>query len=417
MNIVWRALKQLFWLSIVILVVAVALIIGFWSQPPWVEVAEAFYGPMPVSVKAQGKTRIIDRYIVSTPIPGSACRSHLKVGDYVTKNQAVVSIEPLRAQALDPQNWAEARSRVSATESAARIAEQAALTAKEKNESANDEWKRGRSLAKKGDLPQGRLDEVDMLVRRTKMLRRSADFVADIARYELKAARTALKYVGAKGELNAGSALHITAPTSGRILRIYQKCKAAIAAEQPLFEIGDMQSLDVESEVLSSDAVRIVPGMRVVFQHWGGEPPLQGRVRIVEPIGKTRVSAQGMEEQRVRVVSDLVSESSIWQGLGDAYGVESVFILKDADNTLQIPMNALRGSNLEWSVFVLKKGRAIKRILTLGQKNSTSIEVLDGLEAGEKVVTYADEVISDGIKVRLGDEPLSYSWMDWRFLK
>jgi HlyD family secretion protein len=164
--------------------------------------------------------------------------------------------------------------------------------------------------------------------------------------------------------------------------------------------------------VLSSDAVRIAPGMRVVFHHWGGEPPLQGRVRIVEPIGKTRVSVQGMEEQRVWVVSDLVSDSSVWQGLGDAYGVESEFILQDADNILQIPINALRGGNLEWSVFVLKKGEANKRILKLGQRNSTSVEVLDGLEAGEKVITYADEAISDGIKIRLGESP-SYSWMDW----
>jgi len=394
-----RWLRRLFWLVILLFIIA-ALIVGFPPQPRRVDVAEAIFATLQVSVEEEGKTRVIDRYTVSAPVPGMTCRVDLNVGDYVEKNQPLVSIEPRRAQALDPRSWAEARSRVSASESALRAAEQTAQSALAKLELASKELERLKPLAEKGHVAQNELDQAATLERSAKAAKRSAEFAVDVAQHELDAARTALKYVGAKGDVNAATTVQVRAPVSGKVLKIHQECEGVVAAGQPLFEIGDTQSLEVETEVLSSDAVKIKPGMRVIFNRWGGEVALEGRVRIVEPVGFTKVSALGVEEQRVLVISDIISEVSQWQSLGDAYGVESEFILWEADNILQVPASALFRFNAGWAVFVLKNEKAIRRVIKPGMRNGLSVQILEGLTEGEKVLTYPDDTIGDGVKVK-----------------
>ncbi len=397
MNLVWR--KRLIWLAILMLIIA-ALIYGFRPQPRLVDIAEAVRGPMQVSVEEEGKTRVIDRYDISAPVAGTTCRIDLNVGDFLEKDQVLINIEPLQSQALDPRSRAEAQSRVAAAESALRAAEQTAKSALAEADLANIELTRLKPLAEKGHIAQDQLDQAAALARSTRAAKRSAEFSVDVARYELEAARTALSYTGDKGKINAAENVQVRAPITGRLLKIHQKCEGVVAAGQLLLEIGDTRSLEIETDVLSADAVKLKPGMRVIFHRWGGEKPLEGQVRIVEPVGFTKVSALGVEEQRVLVISDITSESTEWQSLGDGYRVEAEFILWEADDVLLIPASALFRFNDSWAVFLMENGKAIHRIVKVGQRNGLSAQILEGITEGETVITHPDNTIEDQVRVK-----------------
>jgi len=397
MSLYWQ--RRLIWLAILLIIVA-ALVYGFRPQPRLVDVAEATRAPMQVSVEEEGKSRVIDRYIVSAPVAGNTCRVDFDVGNRVQKDQPLITIKPLRSQALDPRSLAEAQSRVAATDSALHAAEQIARSAQAEMELAHKELLRLKPLAKTGHISQGELDQAATLARSSEATKRSADFSVDVARHELEAARTALKYTGAKGEPDPSSIVQVRAPVTGRVLKIHQECEGVVAAGHPLLEIGDTQSLEIETDVLSSDAVKIKPGMRVIYNRWGGEKPLQGLVRVVEPVGFTKVSALGVEEQRVLVISDITSNIEQWQYLGDSYRVESRFILWESDDVLQIPASALFHYDDGWAVFVTDSGKAKRRSVEVGRRNGLSAQILEGLTIGEKIITHPDDSIDDGVPVK-----------------
>jgi HlyD family secretion protein len=398
MNVVWR--RRLFWLVILLLIIA-ALVYGFRPQPRLVDVASASQGPMRVSVEEEGKTRVIDRYDVSAPVAGTACRIDMDVGDPVKKGQVLTMIKPLESQALDPRSWAEAQSRVAAAESALHAAEQTAKSARAEMDLAEKELSRLRPLFEKGHVSQGQLDQAAATVQTTRAASRSARFSIDVARHELEAARTALSYTGADSQDNPEGNVPVSSPIDGRLLAIHQECEGVVAAGQSLLVVGDTRSLEIETEVLSADAVKIKPGMRVEFHRWGGEKPLLGRVRTVEPVGFTKVSALGVEEQRVLVISDIISDSTEWQGLGDGYRVEAEFILWEADDVLQIPASALFRFNDGWALFVIENGKAVLRMVRVGKRNGLAAQILERLTEGEKVITHPDNNIDDGVSVKL----------------
>jgi HlyD family secretion protein len=397
MSLYWQ--RRLIWLAILLIIVA-ALIYGFRPQPRLVDVAEVIRAPMQVSVEEEGKSRVIDRYIVSAPVAGTTCRVDLDVGNHVEKDQPLITIKPLRSQALDPRSLAEAESRVAAEESALRAAEQIARSAQAEMELAQKELSRLKPLAKIGHISQDKLDQAATLARSSKATKRSADFSVDVARHELEAARTALQYTGAIGELDPTSIVQVRAPVTGKVLKIHQECEGVVAAGHPLLEIGNTQSLEIETDVLSSDAVKIKPGMRVIYNRWGGEKPLEGLVRTVEPVGFTKISALGVEEQRVLVISDITSSTEQWKNLGDGYRVEARFILWESDDVLQIPASALFRFDDGRAVFVMENKKAKRRSVEVGQRNGLSAQILEGLTIGEKVITHPDDTIDDGVAVK-----------------
>ncbi len=397
MNTTWR--RRLIWLAVLLLVVS-ALIYGFQPQPRLVDIAGVTRGPLQVSVEEEGKTRVIDRYVISAPVAGTTCRTELDVGDHVDKDQVLLNIKPLRSQALDPRSWAEAKSRVAAAESALHAAEQNAQSARAEADLAAKELTRLEPLAESGHISQDRLDQAAALARSTRAANRSADFAVDVARYELEAARTALNYTGVEGQGDAAANVLVRAPVTGRVLEVHQECEGVVSPGQPLLVVGDTRSLEIETDVLSADAVRIKPGMRVELHRWGGEQPLLGQVRNVEPVGFTKVSALGVEEQRVLVISDITSAMTEWQNLGDGYRVESEFILWEADDVLQIPASALFRLNDGWAVFIVEGDKAIERAVKVGQRNGLSAEILEGLKEGEPIITHPDNAIENGVAVK-----------------
>lgn len=397
MTIPWR--RKLVWLLISLLIIA-ALVYGFRPRPRLVDIAVVTRGPMKVSVEDEGKTRVIDRYIVSAPVAGTTCRVDLNVGDHVNRDQVLITIKPMKSSALDPRSRAEAKSRVAAAESALHAAEEAVNSSIAEVELAEKELARIRPLLKEGHVSKGEIDQASTLVRTTQAARRSAEFRVDVALHELEAAQTALSYAGVSGKDDTESIVQVRAPVTGKILVLQQECEGVVTAGQPLLEIGDIRSLEVETDVLSPDAVKIKPGMSVIFHRWGGEQPLQGKVRTVEPVGFTKISALGVEEQRVLIISDITSAVLEWQSLGDGYRVESEFILWRTDDVMQIPANALFRYKDGWAVFVVEDGRANHRLVKVGQRNGLFAQILEGLTEAEKVITHPDNTIEDQVPVK-----------------
>ncbi|WP_126456393.1 efflux RND transporter periplasmic adaptor subunit [Sulfuriflexus mobilis] len=384
-----------------IVAIIVGLVIGFWPQPSWVEVARVSRAPLLVTVVEEGKTRVIDRYIISAPVTGVACRVDMNVGDNVTQGQVLLGLDPMQSEVLDPRRREEAKARVAAAASALRAAEENARAAKADADYAATELTRIKKLFETGHVSHDVMDKANTAAHSTSAAQRSTNFAVDVARYDLAAAKTALKYSAAQ-EIDAAEKVPIRAPVTGQILKIHHECKGVVTAGQPILEVGDTSQLEVEIEVLSEDAVSIIPGMRVLFHRWGkNQQPLEGRVRTIEPVGFTKVSALGVEEQRVLIIADITSPYEQWSRLGDGYRVEAQFILWEEKNVLQIPASALFHYQDAWAVFVLENGRAYRRVIKIGQRNGLVAQVFDGLTMEEKVILYPDDTISNGKRVKV----------------
>jgi len=390
-------------LVIPLLLVVAVLAYGFWPRPPLVEVVRVTHASLSVSIEEEGKTRVIDRYEITAPVAGVANRLDLDVGDTVERDQVLLGIKPLTSEVLDPRRQAEARARVAAASAALHAAEQNASAAVADTDFAELELKRISKLADSGNVSKGELDRARTRARSVRAVQRSAEFSVEVARYELEAAQTSLQYAGKTTSDNGEEKVLVRTSVSGSVLALQHECEGPVKVGQPLLEIGDTRALEVEVEVLSEDAVRIRPGMRVLFERWGGEQPLEGRVRIVEPVGYTKISALGVEEQRVHVIADLVSPYEQWQQLGDGYRVEARFIVWQADNVLQVPASALFRHKGQWAVFVVEAGRAVLREVETGQRNGLQARIVSGLKSGETIISYPGDTIRDGIRVKPGE--------------
>ena len=346
-NVQWRRRGVL---ALVAALVAWGLFQGFRPQPVEVDLGTARRAPLRVSVEQEGRTRVVDRYVVTAPVNGYARRVRLEVGDAVERRATLVELEPVRAEVLDPRRRAEAEAHIAAAGAGVSAAEQRANAAASNANLAQKELERGRALRRAGHVSAAAEDRVASEAERSAAELRSAQFAVATARHELEAARTALRYAASGG---SAAPVAVRAPVGGRVLKIPHKSERMVAAGQPLIEIGDPGALEVEVDVLSADAVRIHPGTRVAFERWGGEGALEGAVRVIEPAGFTKVSALGVEEQRVWVIVAFTSPPALWQRLGDGYRVEASFILWEAADVLQIPASALFRDGKDWAAFAV----------------------------------------------------------------
>jgi len=373
---------------------------GFWPQPVMVEAVAAMRAPLAVSIEEEGRTRVIDRYIVSAPVDGVACRVQLEVGDPVKQGQVLLGITPLESQVLDPRSRAQAKARVSAAESALRAAREEAQAATATQEYAATELERLRPLIEKGLVAREAFNRAETEAKTSAAAKRSADFNVDVASYDLEVARTTLQYSAATASGIPAERVPVRAPIDGRILKVQHECEGAVRTGDPLLEVGDPTALEIEVDVLSADAVKIKPGMKVLFDRWGGEQPLQGRVRNIEPVGFTKISALGVEEQRVLVISDFTSPGEQWQRLGDGYRVEAQFILWQEDDVLQVPASSLFRYKQGWAVFVIDGNRASRREIKVGQRNGLNAQILAGVATGEMVINHPSDAVEDGRSVK-----------------
>lgn len=382
------------------LAVAAGLAYGFLPRPALVDIASAELAPLAVTVEEEGKTRVTERYLVSAPMSGYARRIDLKVGDAVTRGQVLAVLEPVRSNALDPRARAQARAQVSAAEAALAAARENARAAAASAQLARLELERSEKLVQANFLSKQAVDQARTNMSRTQAAQQAAEHQVGVARFELDTARAALVRSAALQSGGPAETLSVRAPVQARVLKVVHESEGTVLAGQPLIEIGNPETLEVEVEVLSTSAVKIAPRSKVILDRWGGAQPLQGTVRVVEPAGYTKISALGVEEQRVRVIVDFTSQREAWQRLGDGYRVEAVFVVWEGTDVLQVPTSALFRHNSGWAAFVVQDGRARLRVLQVGQRTGLRAQILAGIKAGEQVVTHPDDKIKDGARVR-----------------
>ena len=390
-------LRKLGWV-IGALVVVGAIAVGFMPSPVLVDTSVVERGLFEATVREEGKTRVVERYVVSSPVAAYARRLELDVGDVVQEGEVMLYLEPLRSQVLDPRTRAEAEARVAAAQAALSVATQEVDAAEADANYARADEQRVRQLFDRGAIAQTALELAETAAMRTAARLESARRAVEVAEYEVEAAQTALRY---SADDASGETVAVRSPVSGRVLSLIRESEGVVAAGHPLIEVGDPDLLEVEVEVLSSDAVKISEGTEVRFERWGGADPLAGVVRVVEPVGFTKVSALGVEEQRVRIVVDFTSAADTWQRLGDQYRVEAVFIVWRGEDVLNLPSSALFRHGDGWATFTVEDDHAALREVEIGQRSGLRAEILSGLSAGETVIVHPDSEIEDGTPVEV----------------
>lgn len=391
----------IFWTSLLIIGL---LVWGFWPKPVLVESVQVKTAPLQVNIEEDGQTRVIDRYIIRAPVAGMTCRMHLNVGDKVERNHTLLNITPLESPVLDSRSRAQAEAQVAAAKAALKASKQQAQAAKANAELAFAEFQRYQSLLQKGLVSQDSFDRAQTQSQTAQAQQRSADFQVEVANYELQSALTTLQFSATDSTAKAATEkLAIKSPINGKILKVSRECEGPVTIGEALLEVGNPQALEIAVDVLSADAVKIHPGMKVLLERWGGENTLEAVVRQVEPIGFTKVSALGVEEQRVLVISDFTSSAEQWQSLGDGYSVEAKFILWQDDEVLQVPSSALFRYQDGWAVFAIDNNTAKRQIVKIGQRNGLSVQILEGLNENQTIINHPSEAIEDGtpIKIRL----------------
>ncbi|MBK7973639.1 MAG: HlyD family efflux transporter periplasmic adaptor subunit [Deltaproteobacteria bacterium] len=398
-------LKRRAFLGLACAALAAGIVYAFLPQPVPVDTARVARGAMRVTVDDEGKTRVVDRFVVHAPITGRLQRIALEAGDAVKAGETVLAaIEPSDPALLDPRSRAEAEAREKAALAGSSRAAAETERAKAALAYARVDVERARKLAATGDVSHQALDQAELAERTAVQELRAAGFAEQVARFELETARATLMRAasggdGATAAPGGGHAVELRSPVGGRVLRVLEESETVVAAGSPLVEVADPRSLEVVVDLLSTDAVQVHEGMAASLEGWGGPRALAGRVRRVEPSGFTKVSALGVEEQRVNVVIDLVEPPETWAALGDGFRVEARIVLWESGDALTVPTSALYRSKEDWAVFVVEGGRAHPRAVRVGHRNDVQAEAVDGLHEGDTVIVHPGDRITEGVSV------------------
>lgn len=388
---------------LILLVIALigAVVLALRPKPVAVELAEVKRGRFEQVIEEDGKTRVRDRYVVSAPLAGKLRRIQLKAGDEVKQGRAVAVIEPAAPALLDARTERELGERVGAAEAAKLRAVAAVERAKAALEQAGADLARARKLAEKGFVAATQLEQAELAVKLNGRELEAARHADHAAEHEVAVARAALSRMKQTGSGRpAGQTWEVRSPVSGRVLKVVQESEGTVALGAPLLEIGEPSELEVVADVLTTDAVRIAPGMSVRIERWGRGEPLAGRVRRVEPSAFTKVSALGVEEQRVNAIIDLTSPREQWQALGDGYKVDARIVVANLDDAVKVPVAALFRDGEQWAVFVAENGLARKRAVSISHRSGQEAAVDKGLQPGERVVVYPADAVRDGVRVK-----------------
>ncbi len=394
------AWKRRLWIGGLIAIVAIGLFLALRPRPVPVDAAEIQKGPIEVTIDEEGVTMVREVYMVSAPIAGRLRRTPLKVGDEVTAKKSVVAkIEPVAPAFLDERARKSAEASVRAAEAAAKLAEAQVKRAEAELDFARTDLQRSEELAKRNTISERALDQARLEFKTRGAALRSAEAELEVKRRQLESARANLIEPG--DDLASESApccVQVYSPVSGRVLEIVHESEKVLPAGTSLVEIGNPRDLEIVVDLLSSDAVRVKPGAMAKIEGWGGAV-LNARVRRIEPTGFLKVSALGIEEQRVKVRLDLVDEYEKWDRLGHDYRVLVRIMLWRADDAVIVPLSALFRKGESWAVFRIDDGVARLTTINIGQRNSRLAEVKGGLSPGDRVVLHPSDRLNDKVRV------------------
>jgi HlyD family secretion protein len=380
----WDRIKRWRWAIGITAVLLLGLVYAFWPTATAVDTARITRGPMSVGVTDDGITRAEEYYVVSAPVTGYVSRIELEPGDPVDRGELIAWMTGRPSTPLDPRTQQELRGAMAAAQAAAAGAEASVAQARR-------DLVRAEELAERGFLPRAQLEAA-----RTRV----ATGESTLAQSRAEAAR--IRALMGQPQGPAGVRVPVRAPASGAVLSVVNESEGVVAEGTQLMTIGDPNAIEVVVDLLSREAVRVRPGNRVEITQWGGPQPLVGTVTRVEPFGRLKVSALGIEEQRVNVIVGFTGAASRRAaGLGHGYQLDATIVLWSAANALRVPIAALfRGPDGGWQVFVIEKGRARERAIRLGHLNDEFAEVLSGLSAGEEVVVNPANSLTDGTRIR-----------------
>lgn len=388
-------LRRLFTILILMAVLA-ALAWAFWPRPLPVETAEIGRQDIRLTVEEEGKSRIREVFTVSSPITGQVLRTNLHAGDEVVKDETVIaSIRPAAPGLLDARLKRVAEAAAASAGASVGLAEAEVKQAEAQLTFLATELSRAERLSRQGTISERALDKARLDVATAAANLDSAKASLTVRQRELQRAQAALIETGTS---EGPCCTEIKAPVTGRILRVLTESELVVQAGTPLIEIGDPTDIEIVTDVLSRDAVQIAPGAEAVIDNWGG-PPLRAKVKRIEPSAVTKVSALGIEEQRVSVILDLLQGEPAGARLGNGFRVVARITLWEGKELLAVPVAALFRQGGDWAAYAVVGGKAVLRTLDLGARNDTWAEVKGGLAAGEQVILHPSDQMADGAAV------------------
>lgn len=394
-----RWLKHLLWMTALAALLAVS-VLSLRRAPIPVELATVTRGTVQQTVDEDGRTRVRERYIVAAPLAGTLQRIALEEGDAVQAGQVVAVLTPNPATLLDPRTRSELEQRLAAAQATQLRMTALVARAEAQLQQSQSDLARTRKLAAGNIVSRSRLEHDQLAVTVNTRLLEVARFEQRTAAHESEQARAALAASRALAEPSMSDLFDVRAPAAGSVLRVLQKSEAPVSIGTPLLEIGNLADLEVVVDVLSPDAVGIHPGTPVWIEHWGGDAPLPARVQRVEPAAFTKVSALGVEEQRVNVVIDITAPVAARANLGDGFRVDARILVASVENAVMVPTSALFRDSAGWAVFIDAQGVARKRSVQVSLRGTDQAAISSGLHPGERVILFPGDAITDGSRVR-----------------
>lgn len=393
-----------YWIAAALLLVVV-LALALRNGGLLVEAGLISRGPLEVIVEGRGKAQVRDRFVVATPVTGHLQRVTLRAGDEVKLGGVLAWVSPVVPLPLDARARAEAETRLQAALSTAAEAHAAVDRAKIAHSYARKELTRAKELFSSGSSAPQALESAEFAeAARTREVK-AAELAVRTATIGVGTARAMLRRFDAGTD--RGRRIPLTSPTAGKVLRVLQEHEGPVQAGTPIIEVGDPTKLEVVVDLLTTEAVRVQPGMAVSLEQWGGAAAISGRVRLVEPAGFTKISALGVEEQRVNVIIDPPDEtagttapvSASWSALSDGYRVETRIVVWSQSDVLRVPSSSLFRAKDGWAVFAIERGRAVEKPVTLGERGQRQAQITGGLDEHARVILYPSDKVSDGTRV------------------
>ena len=389
-------------LWIVLAVVAALAAVALWPSTLPVETTVIGRGPLVVTVNEEGKTRVRDRFVVAAPVAGRVLRIELEPGDSVHAGDVVARLRPEAPPLLDARSRAQAQATLESARAVVGRTRADEQRAKAALAQAERELTRMRTLVAESLATAQQLDAREADVRTAQEQVTAASFAARAAEADVAGAQARLSPAAS---VPGGRIIPVTSPVEGVVLKRVRESETVVPAGDPLLEIGDPRQLEIVVDLLSVDAVRVSRGARALVDQWGGDRTLDARVRLVEPSGFTKISALGVEEQRVNVILEFTDPAGAWKALGDGYRVEARIVTWEAADVLKVPTGALARLGQQWAVLTVQGGRAHQTPVTLGHQNGQEAEITSGIEAGATVIMHPGDTITDGTRVTARPTP------------
>ena len=391
--------------NLVLIVMGALVLLGlgyvsFRTDPVPVDLIEVTRGPLQVTINADGRTRVRDLYEISSPIAGTALRSPVEVGDPVVAGETVVAVvQPETPGLLDERTRRQAEATLREATASLHLAETELLRAEKEKDFHQTQFDRTKSLVERGVASITRLEDATQALEISEAAVAAAIARIELAEGTIERAEASLMMPERADASQDSCCIRITAPTDGVVLSIATVSQRPVVPGTPLMTIGDPDDLELVADILSSDGVRLSPGAPAIVERWGGPGVLEARLDRVEPSARTKVSALGIEEQRVDAYLSLVTPPDQRPGLGDGFAVFLRIVEWQGDDVLQLPVSALCRQGENWAVFVVANGIATRRIVKIGHRNNQMTEVIDGIAEGERVITHPSDQITDGTSI------------------